>query len=205
MITVAVVEDDDDIRRGLALLINSTPGYSCIGVYSNCESALQPLTEYPPDVLLMDIQLPGMSGIEGVKSIKRRLPDLDIIMLTIHDDDQKVFDSLCAGACGYLLKTTPPAKLLAAIQECHAGGAPMSANVARMVTHSFQRTTPDTLTTREGEVLALLCRGKSYKMIADSLNVSRGTVHSHIKSIYKKLEVNSMSEAVAKAFQERLV
>jgi DNA-binding NarL/FixJ family response regulator len=166
---------------------------------------LQEIAEHAPDVVLMDIQLPGMSGIEGVRRLKKILPDLNVIMLTIHDDDKRVIDSLCAGACGYLVKTTPPAKLLEAISEVHAGGSPMSANIARMVIQSFQRKQSAELTAREAEILSQLCSGKSYKMIADSLHISRGTVHSHLKNIYKKLEVNSMSEAVAKAYQEKLV
>ncbi len=205
MISVAIVEDDADIRQGLQLLLKGTPGFACVAAYSNCELALREIAEHLPDVVLMDIQLPGMSGIEGVRRLKRALPELSVIMLTIHDDDQRVFDSLCAGACGYLLKTTPPAKLLEAIREVHAGGSPMSANIARMVIQSFQRTQSAELTSRETEILSQLCRGKSYKMIADSLHISKGTVHSHLKNIYKKLEVNSMSEAVAKAYQEKLV
>lgn len=153
----------------------------------------------------MDIQLPGMSGIEGVRRIKKFLPDLDIIMLTIHDDDRRVFDSLCAGACGYLVKTTPPVKILEAIKDVHNGGAPMSASIARLVLQSFRKSSDSNLSPREQEILALLCQGKSYKMIADALHLSKGTVHSHLKKIYKKLEVNSMTEAVAKAHLERLV
>lgn len=204
-ISVSLIEDDADIRRGLALLLNKTPGFVCVAAYPDCETALQEIAGDPPDVLLMDIQLPGMSGIEGVRRIKKLLPDLDVIMLTIHDDDKRVFESLCAGACGYLIKTTPPAKLLEAIHEVRSGGSPMSANIARMVIQSFQRTQSTGLTSRETEILSQLCRGKSYKMIADALHISRGTVHSHLKKVYKKLEVNSMSEAVAKAYQEKLV
>jgi DNA-binding NarL/FixJ family response regulator len=153
----------------------------------------------------MDIQLPGMSGIEGVRRLKKLLPELDIIMLTIHDDDKRVFDSLCAGACGYLVKTTPPAKILEAIKEVYNGGAPMSASIARLVIQSFRKSSDSNLSPREQEILALLCQGKSYKMIAAALYLSKGTVHSHLKKIYKKLEVNSMTEAVAKAHQEKLV
>ena len=204
-ISVSLVEDDADIRRGLTLLLNKTPGFACIAAYPDCETALRDIAEDPPEVLLMDIQLPGMSGIEGVRRLKNKLPELDIIMLTIHDDDKRVFDSLCAGACGYLVKTTPPAKILEAIQEVYYGGAPMSANIARLVLQSFRKSSDSNLSPREQEILALLCQGKSYKMIADSLYLSKGTVHSHLKKIYKKLEVSSMTEAVAKAYQERLV
>ncbi|MEK7727775.1 MAG: response regulator transcription factor [candidate division KSB1 bacterium] len=204
-ISVALIEDDVDIRRGLALLLNKTPGFACAAAYPDCETALQEIADDPPEVLLMDIQLPGMSGIEGVRRIKKLLPDLDVIMLTIHDDDKRVFDSLCAGACGYLVKTTPPAKLLEAIKEVYAGGAPMSASIARLVIQSFRKSSESNLSPRELEILSLLCQGKSYKMIAEALHLSKGTVHSHLKKIYKKLEVNSMTEAVAKAHQERLV
>lgn len=204
-ISVSLIEDDADIRRGLALLLDKTPGFDCVAAYGDCESALREIADDPPDVLLMDIQLPGMSGIEGVRRLKKILPDLDVIMLTIHDDDKRVFDSLCAGACGYLVKTTPPAKLLEAIKEVHAGGAPMSANIARLVIRSFQKSSDPNLSLREQEILSLLCQGKSYKMIAEALHISKGTVHSHLKKIYKKLEVNSMTEAVVKAHQERLV
>lgn len=205
MIHVLIVEDDDDIRDGLKLLIDGTNGYACAGAYRDCETALANLENDLPDVALMDIELPGMSGIEGVRQIRRKLADIDIIMLTNYHDDQKVFDSLCAGATGYLVKTTPPAKLLDAIKEADEGGAPLSANIARMVIHSFQRTPDTQLTKRESEILSQLCKGKSYKMIADTLFISTGTVHSHIKNIYNKLEVNSKSEAVIKALQEKLV
>ena len=205
-ISVSLIEDDADIRRGLALLLNKTPGLVCMAAYPDCETALKDIADDPPDVLLMDIQLPGMSGIEGVRRLKKILPDLDVIMLTIHDDDRRVFDSLCAGACGYLVKTTPPAKILEAVKEVYGGGAPMSASIARLVIQSFQKGIADNaLTPRELEILSLLCQGKSYKLIAEALHLSKGTVHSHLKKIYKKLEVNSMTEAVAKAYQERLV
>lgn len=204
-ISVSLIEDDADIRQGLTLLLNNTEGFACTVAYQDCETALKQIRSDPPDVLLMDIQLPGMSGIEGVRRIKQILPDLDIVMLTIHDDDRRVFESLCAGACGYLVKTTPPAKILEAIKEVHAGGAPMSAGIARMVIRSFQKSSPTNLTHREQEILSHLCQGKSYKLIAEALRLSRDTVHSHIKSIYKKLEVNSMTEAVVKAFHDKLV
>lgn len=205
-IEVSLIEDDADIRQGLKLLLKGAPGFSCVAAYSDCETALREIVEDPPDVLLMDIQLPGMSGIEGVRRLKKLLPELDVIMLTIHDDDKRVFESLCAGACGYLVKTTPPAKILESIKEVRNGGAPMSANIARLVIQSFQRSVADNaLTARELEILSQLCRGKSYKMIAAALHVSKGTVHSHLKKIYKKLEVSSMTEAVAKAYQEKLI
>lgn len=205
MLNVAIVEDDPDIRESLALLINGTPGYECEQTYSNAEKAIKGILKDPPDVILMDIELPGMSGIEAIKVLKEKMPTLDILVLTILSDDKIVFEALCAGACGYLMKDTPPAQLLEALQETRDGGAPMSTRIARMVVQSFQVTQTTSLTARETEVLTHLCKGKSYKMIADSLFISEETVRRHIKNIYRKLEVHSKSEAVAKAFKQKLV
>lgn len=205
MITVSIVEDDDEIRESLALIIGGTPGFSCTSIYEDGETALANIANDVPDVVLMDIELPGISGIDCVKKMKAILPETDIIMLTIHDSDEVVFESLCAGACGYLTKNTQPAKLLSAIEEIHTGGAPMSTNIARMVVGSFKQHDNASLTQREKEVLLLLCKGKSYKMIADQLCISADTVRSHIKNVYKKLEVTSNAEAVAKALKENLV
>jgi len=205
MITVSIVEDDADIRESLSLLIDGTPGFSCINTYGSCEDALTGIEADPPDVALMDIGLPGMSGIEGIRLIKEMAPDIDIVVLTIHAESNHVFEALCAGACGYLLKDTPPAKLLEAIKETQDGGAPMSTKIARMVIGSFRTHPHAALTQRETEVLTELCKGKSYKMIADVLFISEETVRRHLKSIYKKLQVGSKSEAVAKALKEKLV
>jgi DNA-binding NarL/FixJ family response regulator len=210
MISVAIVEDDQAIRNALARLIGGTAGYVCQGVFASCEDAMEAVLADPPDVLLMDIGLPGMTGVEGVRRIKQQLahrdrPDIDIVMLTVREDDRTVFESLCAGACGYLLKTSPPARILAAIREVKEGGAPMSPPIARLVARSFQGLRESPLTPRETEVLTMLCEGKSHKAIADALFISQGTVHSHLKSIYKKLAVNSKAEAIVKAFRERLI
>jgi len=205
MINVSIVEDDDEIRESLSILINGTPGFACISTFDNCEAAIATIPEDPPDVILMDIGLPGLSGIEGIRRIKTQLPDINILMLTVHGDSKKVFEALCAGACGYLIKDTPPARLLDAISEAHNGGAPMSTQIARMVVSSFKTNSHSDLTPREVEVLNQLCKGKSYRMIADTLFISEETVRRHIKNIYKKLEVSSKSEAVAKALKERLV
>ncbi len=205
MISVLIIEDDEDIRQGLQLLIHGTDGYVCVGDYASCEQAIANIEKANPDVVLLDIELPGMSGIDGLSPIKGAAPAADIIMLTNFHDDSKVFESLCRGASGYLLKSIQPAKLLEAIKDVRSGGAPMTANIARMVVQSFRRTASSDLTRRETEILGQLVQGKSYKMIADALFISQGTVHSHIKNIYSKLEVNSKSEAVAKALQERLV
>jgi DNA-binding NarL/FixJ family response regulator len=205
LISVAIVEDDDDFRQGLAFIIDESEGFCCVGAYRDCETALACLVKERPNVVLMDIQLPGMSGIAGVERLKEVLPATDVIMLTIHRDDELVFSSLCAGATGYLVKTTKPTKILEAIRDVCAGGAPMSSNIARMIVSSFRRTTQSPLSPREKEVLAELCKGHSYKMIADALFVSERTVNFHIKNIYHKLQVHSKSEAVVKALRERLV
>ncbi len=205
MISVSIVEDDVDIRDSLALLINSTEGFMCTNTYGECMSAIKGLDEELTDVVLMDIGLPGMSGIEGIRRIKEKHPDLDIIVLTVHENDEMVFEALCAGACGYLVKETPTIRLLEAIKEVKQGGSPMSTQIARMVVGSFQRKSDPVLTPRETDVLHQLCKGKSYKMIGESLSISEETVRRHLKSIYKKLEVHSKSEAVAKAIKENLV
>ena len=205
MIHVMIVEDDADIRQTLALIIDGTPGYSCEHTFDRCETALGEIIRFQPDVVLMDINLPGISGIEGVKQLRKELPDLDILMLTIREDDQSVFESLRAGATGYLVKNTPPVKLLSAIKEAHEGGAPMSIHIARKVLSSFRRSNDTPLSERETEILRLLCEGQNYKVIAEKLFVSGHTVRSHIKNIYKKLHVNSRAEAVKKALKDKLV
>jgi len=205
MISVSLVEDNRDIREGLHLLIDGTPNMFCLASYNNCDVALKDITQNAPEVLLLDIEMPGRWGVEALPDIRKACPDTDILMLTVHEEDELVFQALSAGACGYLVKTTPPLKLIAAIHEVANGGAPMTAHIARRVLDSFHRPAPVELTTREGQILRLLCRGDSYKMIAASLDISRGTVHGHIKSIYRKLEVNSSSQAVARALQDKMV
>jgi DNA-binding NarL/FixJ family response regulator len=205
MLTVSLVEDDKDIRESLAILINGANGFTCLAQYGECASAIADIPVNTPDVLLMDIGLPGMSGIEGIKIIKARLPALDVIVLTSHENDNYVFDSLCAGACGYMIKDTSPARLLEAIKEVHEGGSPMSTQIARMVVGSFQKKSDNGLSPREMDVLNHLCTGHSYKMIAKILFISEETVRRHIKSIYRKLQVHSNTEAVAKAFRDKLV
>ena len=204
-VRVCIVEDDDDIRQAWRLLIDGTPGYMCVGAFRDCESALDDLETSDADVVLMDIQLPGMSGIEGTRRLRQRGVEADVIMLTVREDDEAVFDSLAAGACGYFPKTTPPGKVLAAIEEARRGGAPMHASVARRVVESFHRSGSSPLTERETEILRALCLGKSYKAIAASLYISQGTVHTHLKNIYKKLHVHSKTEAMARALKDRLI
>jgi DNA-binding NarL/FixJ family response regulator len=212
MIKVMVVEDNDAIREGLKILIDGTEGYSCIAAYPQCEVMLKTLEKLNPDVLLMDIGLPGMSGIEGIKKAKVILPELTILVLTVYEENDLVFDALCAGACGYLVKKTPPSKLLEAIQEAYQGGSPMSANIARKVIDFFQQKRQflpqkqqSILTPREREILSGLVEGKSFKAIADSLFISIETVRFHFRNIYKKLHVHSQSEAVAKAIKEGII
>lgn len=205
MIHVAIVEDDHAIRETLRLIIDGSPGYSCQYAYPEAEPALVEIPKIRPDVILMDINLPGIDGIEAVKQLKSTMPDLNIIMLTVQVDDHSVFESLCAGASGYLVKSTPPARLLAAIEEVHTGGAPMSMPIARKVLQSFRRSTNSPLTARETDILRLLCEGQTYSSIAEQLFVSGHTVRTHIKNIYQKLHVSSRAEAVRKAMQDKLV
>ncbi len=205
LIRVSIVEDDDDIRESLGLLIDGTEGFACSNTYRDCWTAIEGIKADVPDVVLMDVGLPGMSGIEGIRRIKEDHPDLDIVVLTVHENDEIVFEALCAGACGYLVKETPTERILEAMREVREGGSPMSTQIARMVTNSFQKKSEHTLTARELDVLALLCKGKSYKMIAEALFISEETVRRHLKNIYKKLEVHSKSEAVAKALRQKMI
>jgi len=204
-INVAIVEDDPEIRQLLSLIIGGSNGFKCTQAFPNCEDALKGIPENPADVVLMDIDLPKISGIEGVRILKEKFPETDFIMLTIHEDDDSVFNSLCAGATGYLLKDTPPAELLTSIKDVHDGGSPMSPEIARKITGSFRPKVKSPLTTRETEVLNKLCDGDNYKSIADSLYISGHTVRAHIKSIYKKLQVNSRGGAVKKAMDDKLL
>jgi DNA-binding NarL/FixJ family response regulator len=205
MIEISIIEDDKEIRESLAILIEGTEDFTCISHFGSCEEALKSIKDDAPDVILMDINLPGMTGIEGTKHIKQKLPKTEIIMLTISENDKDVFDSLCAGACGYLRKNTPPAKILEAIKEAVDGGAPMSMEIARLVVGSFRIESQTTdLTKREKEVLKFLCEGHSYKKISDQIFIDINTVKFHIRNIYRKLEVNSKGEAIAKAMKENL-
>jgi DNA-binding NarL/FixJ family response regulator len=212
MIKVAIIEDNNTIREGLAALINGTTGYSCVGSYDNCESFLSKLLSLDVNVALMDIGLPGISGIEGIARAKKIKPELNILMLTVYEDSQSVFKALCSGACGYLVKKTPPSKLLEAIKDANEGGAPMSSLIARQVIDVFQKTqnkvkeeNDSGLSAREIEVLTSLSDGNNYQEIADRLFISVDTVRHHIRNIYRKLHVHSQSEAVAKAIRKGLI
>lgn len=211
MIKVIITEDNDTIREGLALLIDATEGMECIARFANCEDMLAALPEIQPDVFLQDIGLPGMSGIEGVKSIIRRTPEATILMLTVFEDEENIFEALKAGAAGYLLKKTPPAQLIEAIKDAYHGGSPMSSGIARKVV-TFFKNAPSSkskesygLSDREKDILISLADGNSYKIIADKLFISIDTVRSHIRNIYKKLHVHNQSEAVAKAFRDGII
>lgn len=206
VIKVAIVEDQRDIREGIGFLINSTEGYRCTGTYASMEDALDQLGSELPDVVLMDIGLPGMSGIEGIGILKKRWPDLLAITLTVYDDDERIFEALCAGASGYLLKKTPPVKLIEGLKDVVNGGAPMSPEVASRVIRIFKEIRPPEradyrLTPHEIRLLRLLVDGHSYKTLATELGSSINTIGFHMRSIYKKLQVHSKSEAVAKAMQ----
>jgi DNA-binding NarL/FixJ family response regulator len=207
-IKVAVVEDRSRIRETIVDIINGTVGLKCIGAYNSVESALKELEQNVPDVLLMDIGLPGMSGIEGVKVVKAKLPSIDVLMHTVYDDDDKIFQSICAGASGYVLKNAESAELIRAIKEIRIG-APMSASIARrLLTMVRGKEVPPTnqmnLSPRELDILQWLVEGYSYKRIAEKLFISPLTVQSHIKRVYEKLQVHSKSAAVSKALKYKL-
>src|SRR5262249_51535208 len=205
-IKVAIVEDHARTREALAALIGGSPGYRMSGKFGSMEEALAKLEWDPPDVTLCDIGLPGMSGIEGIRRLKARYPTLQILMLTVYEDNDHIFQAICAGASGYLLKDTPPTRLLDSIRELREGGAPMSPEIAAKVVQMFQRLAPPTemvnqLSPREVDVLKLLAEGHAYKTAADKLSVSVDTIRFHIRNIYEKLHVHSKSEAVLKAFR----
>jgi DNA-binding NarL/FixJ family response regulator len=209
-ISVAIIEDVRDVREGLVVLINGTAGFRCVGAYRTMEEALAKIDVAKPTVVLSDIGLPGMSGVEGIRLLHERHPELPIVALTVYDDDDDVFDALCAGACGYLLKNTPPARLLESMREVVEGGAPMSPEVARRVVRLFREFRPSEratchLTPQEKQLLKLIVDGHYYKTAADHMGISRSTVAFHLRNVYTKLAVHSKSEAVAKALRERLI
>jgi DNA-binding NarL/FixJ family response regulator len=209
-IRVAIIEDRREIREGLAMLIEGTDGYLCVGAYPSMEDALANMHRNHPQVILVDIGLPGMSGIEGITILKERHPELLFLTLTVYDDDERIFQALCAGACGYLLKKTPPARLLESIREVIAGGAPMSPAVARKVIKLFREFRPPEkaeyqLTPHETKLLRMLVEGHNFKTAAEELGVSVNTIAFHMRHVYEKLQVHSKSEAVAKALRQHLV
>ncbi|HYV93034.1 MAG TPA: response regulator transcription factor [Chitinophagales bacterium] len=209
-IKVIVFDDNPTRRNSLELLIDGTDGMHCIGTFENCNHVLDDVRRLNPNVILMDIEMPGVNGIEAVKLIRKFFPQVFILMQTVFDEDEKIFDSICAGANGYILKKTPPIRLLEGIREVAEGGAPMTASVAKQVLSMVHKHAPRSenifeLTQREKEVLSFLVKGMSYKMIGDACNISPFTVNTHIKKIYEKLHVHTAHAAVAKAINEKLL
>ncbi len=204
-VKITIVEDNEVVKDGFELLINGMSEHKVVSTYTNCEDAIKHIKDDNPDIILMDLELPGMHGIEGIKHIKKMLPGVNIIVITVHENSQLVFESLVAGATGYITKSSNYNKVLEAIDETMKGGAPMSSNIARLVVESFQRNTNSPLSPRETEVLELLSKGKSYSIIANELFIHKETVKSHIKNIYYKLQVNSKADAIEKALKNKLI
>jgi DNA-binding NarL/FixJ family response regulator len=209
-IRVVIIEDLREVRKGLTMLINGSSGFVCADSYRTMEDALAGMSGSRPDVILTDIGLPGMGGVEGTRILRDRFPGLPILALTVYDDDENVFDAICAGASGYLLKNTPPARLLESLREVAAGGAPMSPEVARRVLSLFRRfrppeRAPSQLTPQELTLLRLMVEGHHYKTAASEMGISVNTVSFHLRHIYEKLQVHSKTEAVAKALRDRLI
>jgi DNA-binding NarL/FixJ family response regulator len=209
-VRVVLIEDVREVREGLAMLVNGTAGFRCAGSYRSMEEALAGIGGSRPDVILTDIGLPGMDGVEGTRILHERYPQVPILALTVYDDDENVLNAICAGASGYLLKSTPPARLLESLRELAAGGAPISPEVARRVLKLFrefrppERTSCD-LTPQEMTLLKLMVEGHHYKTAAAQMGISVNTVSFHLKHVYEKLQVHSKTEAVAKALRERLI
>ncbi|HKQ74785.1 MAG TPA: response regulator transcription factor [Blastocatellia bacterium] len=209
-IKVAVIEDHREFREYLAALLNGADGFRCVGSYRSMEEAAPKISAAAPDIALIDIGLPGMSGIEGIRLLKEQRPKTLLITLTVHDEDERIFDALCAGASGYLLKKTPPTRLLESLKEAIAGGSPMSPEVARRVIEMFHKIRPPEhvdyqLTPHELRILKLFASGHNYKTAADEIGVTPSTISFHLQKIYEKLQVHSKTEAVAKALRDRLI
>ena len=207
-IRVAIVEDTTSVREGMASILNASPGFECVCTCASTEEALRTIPQALPEVVLMDINLPGRSGIECVRQLKEQLPQLQIVMLTIEADSQRVFESLAAGATGYLVKSTSPAAILAAIEEVHRGGSPMSSQIARMLVQSFHRPAAPSemahnLTAREEEIQGFVAKGYRTKEVAEALAISALTVEAHLRNIYDKFHVRSRAAAVARFLQNR--
>jgi DNA-binding NarL/FixJ family response regulator len=206
-ITVSIVEDNEQLRTTLARVISRAEGFKCVSHYGNAEAALEGLPRDNPNVVLMDINLPGMNGVECVRQLKQRVPTIQVVMLTVYEDTENIFNALAAGASGYLLKRTKSAELLEAIREVNKGGSPMTTHIARKVTQSFIKAGPspqatENLSQREQEVLEALSQGFLYKEIAEKLGISYETVHTYIRRIYEKLQVRTRTEAVAKLLKK---
>ena len=214
-VRVTIFDDNKRLLDSLSVLIDGSPGFQMAGTFENCINLISDIEKTQPDVILMDIEMPGINGIEAVKIVKQRFPKMNVMMQTAFENDENVFAAICAGASGYILKNTPPSKILECIIEVYQGGSPMSPSVAREVLGFLQQPKPDekkepatenyNLSVREKEILACLVKGMSYKMIAEQCNITYETVRSHMKNIYEKLHVASMTEAVAKAINQKLV
>ncbi|MGE5621308.1 MAG: response regulator [archaeon] len=209
-IKIIIVEDNEIINKSLVTLVNGAEGFTCIGSFYDCETMLQKFDKLNPDIVLMDIQLKGMSGIQGVKKLREIDPGLIVLMLTIHEENDLVFEALCAGASGYIIKKTHPLRLLESIEEAYEGGAPMSSNIARKVISFFQpgkkiSVDANLLTERELGIIKELAKGKTYYAIALTLGISKDTVRFHIKKIYNKLHVHSQAEAVSEAMKKGIL
>ena len=203
MITISIVDDEKDLRKSIMTFVNGSAGFKCISAYGSAEAALEGLPADKPEVVLMDINLGGMSGIECVEKLKEANPDIQVLMLTVYEDTDKIFQALAAGASGYLLKRSSPTKLLQAIREVHGGGSPMSSSIARKVVASFQKNGAPSgetqhLSEREQSILECLSKGLTYQQTADQLTISIGTLRTHIRRIYEKLHVHARTAAVAK-------
>lgn len=211
-IRVILFDDNQRVRDAVGMLLSATPGISFVGAFPNCNHLEQDVLASRPDVVMMDIDMPGIDGVEAVEIIHRFNPDIKVLMQTVFDDSNRIFSAICAGAHGYILKNTPPVKIIESIHEVYHGGAPMTPDVASKVlkllaSDRIEKTKDHShmLSAREKEVLKLLVSGRAYKMIAAELNITYDTVRAHIKKIYEKLHVNSMTEAVAKAIQHKIV
>jgi DNA-binding NarL/FixJ family response regulator len=210
VIGVGVVDDDPDLRQALKLLFDVTPGFRCVGVWASAEEALRLASRARPQVVLLDVNLPGRSGAEAVGDLVAILGDVPVLMLTVQEDDEKIFESLCRGASGYLLKRTTPGRLLHAVKEAHGGGAPLSPEIARKALRFFQRFPPPeasdaVLNDQEKRFLALLAEGATYQGAADRMGVSINTVRNYVRSVYRKLQVSSRSAAVSRALKSGLI
>ncbi|WP_276133634.1 response regulator [Polluticoccus soli] len=204
-IRVCIIEDDETIREGYSYLIGNTAGYKVVGAYPSYEDAAKRITHDDPDVILLDVELPGISGVDAIPKLKKLVPDVYILILTVYEQDMLIFRALGNGASGYLTKNTPHEKIISAIQEVMEGGGPMSAHIARMVIHSFQRNEQSPLTRRETEILEQIATGKSRKRIAQELFIDLETVKSHIKNIYHKLNVHSKADAIKTAKDNKFI
>ena len=211
MINVVVVEDKKFIREGLEMLLESHDGFCCVGAFADCESMLEQIEALEADIIIMDIGLPGMSGIEGTKAVKKMLPSINIIVLTIHEESEKVFEALISGASGYLVKTTPHEELLLSIKDAYDGGSPMNSHIAKKMVELLRafdeqkKADSELLSERENEVLTALADGCAYKQIGEKLFISSHTVRYHIRNIYEKLNVNSQTAAIALAMKKGLI